>query len=254
MSNRWIARFAGLMLIAGFAAAQAPAGIKVSKKELEAYNSVINAPSPDMQIQEADKFVTSFADSKLKGAVLFFAANAAERKGDATKAIVYAQSSLEADPKNFQAMILIAGELARGTKKFDLDKEEKLTRADKFANDAIALVKDAPKPNPQLTDDQWNGFKKDFTAQAWEDLGMSAAVREKYDDAIKNFKTAIDSAATPNATTYIRLATVYDQAGKPDDALATLAKVSSMQGVDPAVKAFADREKAVAEKLKASKK
>ncbi len=253
MLNRWIARTAGFIVIAGFAAAQAP-GIKVSKKELDAYNSVVNAPSPDMQIQEADKFVTSFADSKLKGTVLFFAANAAERKGDVTKALVYAQSSLDADPKNFQAMILIAGELARGTKKFDLDKEEKLTRADKLANDAIAAVKEAPKPNPQLTDDQWNAFKKDFESQAWEDLGMSAAVREKYDVAITDFKTSVDVAATPNPTTMVRLAGVYDQAGKPDESLAILAKISAMPNVDPAVKQFADREKTIAEKLKAAKK
>ncbi len=253
MLNRWIARTAGFIVISGFAAAQAP-GIKVSKKELDAYNSVVNAPSPDMQIQEADKFVTSFADSKLKGTVLFFAANAAERKGDVTKALVYAQSSLDADPKNFQAMILIAGELARGTKKFDLDKEEKLTRADKLANDAIAAVKEAPKPNPQLTDDQWNAFKKDFESQAWEDLGMSAAVREKYDVAITDFKTSVDVAATPNPTTMVRLAGVYDQAGKPDESLAILAKISAMPNVDPAVKQFADREKTIAEKLKAAKK
>ncbi len=253
MLNRWIARTAGFIVIAGFAAAQAP-GIKVSKKELDAYNSVVNAPSPDMQIQEADKFVTSFADSKLKGTVLFFAANAAERKGDVTKALVYAQSSLDADPKNFQAMIMIAGELARGTKKFDLDKEEKLTRADKLANDAIAAVKEAPKPNPQLTDDQWNAFKKDFESQAWEDLGMSAAVREKYDVAITDFKTSVDVAATPNPTTMVRLAGVYDQAGKPDESLAILAKISAMPNVDPAVKQFADREKTIAEKLKAAKK
>jgi len=253
MLNRWIARTAGFIVIAGFAAAQAP-GIKVSKKELDAYNSVVNAPSPDMQIQEADKFVTSFADSKLKGTVLFFAANAAERKGDVTKALVYAQSSLDADPKNFQAMILIAGELARGTKKFDLDKEEKLTRADKLANDAIAAVKEAPKPNPQLTDDQWNAFKKDFESQAWEDLGMAAAVREKYDVAITDFKTSVDVAATPNPTTMVRLAGVYDQAGKPDESLAILAKISAMPNVDPAVKQFADREKTIAEKLKAAKK
>jgi len=254
MSNRWIARLAGFMLVAGFAAAQAPTGIKVSKKEMDAYNSVINAPSPDMQIQEADKFVTSFADSKLKGTVLFFAANAAERKGDTTKAIVYAQSSLDADPNNFQAMILIAGELARGTKEFDLDKEEKLTRADKLANQAMEVVKDAPKPNPQLTDDKWNGFKKDFSAQAHEDLGMSAVVRKKYDVAITEFKTAIDTEATPNATTMLRLAAAYDQAGKPDDALATLAKVSALPDLEPSLKPFIEHEKVNAEKLKAGKK
>jgi len=76
--------------------------------------AIQNAPSPEMQMEAADKFVTGFADSTLKSTALFMAANAAERKNDTTKAIVYGQSAIDADPKNYQAMILVAGELARG--------------------------------------------------------------------------------------------------------------------------------------------
>jgi len=245
---RFLTGLAGLIAVAGLAMAQA----KVSKKEADAYNSVLAAPSPDVQIEAADKFVTSFADSQLKSTVLFIAANAAERKGDIPKALVYAQSAIDADPKNFQAMILVAGELARGTRENDLDKEEKLARSEKLANDAIATVKTAAKPNPALTDDQWAGYKKDFVAQAHEDLAMIATVRKKYADAITEFTMAVDS-PTPNPSTYVRMATVYDQAGKPDDSLAVLAKVLAMPNLDPMIKRVAEREQAIAQKLKAGK-
>jgi tetratricopeptide (TPR) repeat protein len=248
MSMRFLTGLAGLIAVAGLAMGQA----KVSKKEADAYNAILSATNPDAQIEAVDKFVTSFADSQLKSTVLYLAAHAAETKGDVPKALVYAQSAIDADPKNFQAMILVAGELARGTRENDLDKEEKLARAEKLSNDAMAAVKTAPKPNAQLTDDQWNNYKLDFVAQAHEDLGMSAAVRKKYDVAIAEFKLALEG-PTPPASTFVRLATVYDQAGKPDDSLAVLNKVLAMPNLDPAVKRFVDREKAVAEKLKAGK-
>ncbi len=250
MRNRLLAGIAGMIAVAGLVMAQA----KVSKKEYDAFMAIQNAPSPEMQMEAADKFVTGFADSTLKSVALFLAANAAERKNDATKAIVYGQSAIDADPKNYQAMILVAGELARGTHENDLDKEEKLARVDKMANDAIEMVKAAPKPNATLTDDQWASAKKDFTAQAYEDLGMAATVRKKYDVAIAEFKAAIETGTVPNTTTMVRLAGVYDQAGKPNESLALLTKVLADPSVQPVVKQFAEREKAVAEKLKAAAK
>jgi hypothetical protein len=249
MRNRWFAALA-VFAMAGLMMGQA----KVSKKEFDAYNAVVGATTDDARIDAADKFVTGFADSKLKSAVLFFAAQAAERKNDIPRAIAYAQSSLDADPKSYQAMILIAGELARGTRENDLDKEEKLARADKLANDAIATVKDAPKPNDKLTDDQWVTYKKDFEAQAHEDLGMSLAARKKFEGAIAEYKMAVDMSAAPNSTAMIRLAQTYDTAKMPDEALAVLAKVYAIPGLDAGVKAYADREKANADRLKAAKK
>ena len=84
------------------------------------------------------------------------------------------------------------------TKEFDLDKDEKLKRATKLANDAIAAIGTAAKPNPKLTDDQWTGIKKDLTAEAHETLGMIASIDKNWHVSIAEFKTAIDGAATPD--------------------------------------------------------
>ena len=76
----------------------------------------------------------------------------------------------------------------------------------KLANDAIAAVNSAPKPNPSLTDDQWAGIKKDFLAQAHDTLGVMAGIQKKYDVAVKEFQTSIQTASTPDMATPIRLA------------------------------------------------
>jgi tetratricopeptide (TPR) repeat protein len=83
---------------------------------------------------------------------------------------------------------------------------------------------------------------------------MVAAVRKKFDVAIAEFKTALEVAPTPNTTTMVRLAGIYDQAGKPDESLALLNKALAAPDLDPAVKRFAEREKTIAEKMKAGAK
>jgi tetratricopeptide (TPR) repeat protein len=232
----------------------APAQKKVPKKEYDAYMAVVNAPDPDASIAAADKFVENFADSTLKSQVLLLAADAAERKNDVPKALTYAQTAIEADPKNYEAMLLMAGELGRTTREHDLDMEEKLAKADKLAHDAIELVTVAVKPNATTTDDQWAAHKKDKLAEAHTDLGMVANDRKKYDVAITEFKTAVDTAATIDPIAMIRLAGAYDQAGKPDEAIPVLDRVLAMPNLPANLKPFATSEKARAEGLLKMKK
>lgn len=250
MKTRGLTCVAACISIAALAMAQPR---PKTQKEAQAFMEIQNAATVDARIEAADKFVTSFADSQLKSLALFLAADAAQRKNDSPKSIAYAQSALDADPKNYEAMLLISGELAKGTRENDLDKEEKLSRAEKLANEAVPLVNAAPKPNPQVTDDQWNGYKKDKVSQVHEDLGMIAMARKKYDAAATEFKAAVDGAATPDPSTMVRLAAAYDQGGKPDDGIAVLDKVLAMPNLNPTVKQFATSEKTRAEQAKNKK-
>ncbi|OYT68361.1 MAG: hypothetical protein CFK52_15190, partial [Chloracidobacterium sp. CP2_5A] len=61
-------------------------------------------------------------------------------------------------------------------------------------------------------------------------------------------------ANTKDPATFVRLASAQNGAGKPDEALATIAKLMAMPDLNPVVKQFADQEKARAEKLKAGAK
>jgi tetratricopeptide (TPR) repeat protein len=238
------------MIAAGFAAAQ-----KVkSKKEAEAVQAVQNAKTPDERVAAVDALITKFADTQFKSWALQMAADAEQRKGDTVKALVYAQSALDADANNYQAMLLMSGELARGTRENDLDKDEKLGKAEKLANDAIAAVNSAAKPNPSLTDAQWSDIKKDFVSQGHEDLGLIATVRKKTDVAVAEYKTAVDGASQPDPVVMARLAAAYNQAGNHDEAIAVATKVLAMSDASDAVKRFAQNEKTRAEQAKNSHK
>jgi uncharacterized protein HemY len=244
------------VIVVGFLAVASLAwGQKVkSKNEQAALMEVINATTPDAKIAAVDNMIGKYKDTEFKAAVLEMAAEAAQQKGDSASAIVYGNRALEADAKNFQAMLLVAGQIAQSTREFDLDKDEKVKRASKLSNDAIAAVTAAAKPNPQLSDDQWAGIKKDLIAQSHETLGMLASVDKKWDAAIAEYKTAIEGATNPDAATMLRLAAAYTNSKQFDQGIAMAEKVLALPGAPANLKKIADEEKQRASKLKAGQK
>ena len=255
--NRTI--FTGFLALAMGAAlmAQAPAPPKApqpkSQKEVQALQAMFGAQDADTRIKAAEDLMTNFADTEFKSIALFFEAMSYQQKGDADKAIVYAERTLEADPKQYQAMLMLAELTAQRTREHDLDREEKLNRATKYANDAIAVLKDAAKPNPQLTDEQWEAAKKSMFAQAHQALGFAAMARKKNDDAINEFKSAVES--EPNEPAFqVRLAQAEVAGGKYDDAIALCEKVMAIPDAHPQVKQVAQATRAMAMQQKSGNK
>jgi tetratricopeptide (TPR) repeat protein len=221
-----------------------------SQKELEGLMAVNNATDAKARIAAIDNVLTKFADTEFKPSLLIMGAATYQQMGDTENMIIWAERALDADPKSYQAMLMLGNAYATRTKEFDLDKEDKLKKAEDYANRALEVLKNAEKPNSQLTDDQWNEAKKSLVSQAHEVLGTSALVRKKYDVAIAEYKTAVAVATPPDPSTLVRLAAAYDQAGKPDDALPLLEKVMNTPDAHPQVKSVAQAERVRALQLK----
>ncbi|HTS66327.1 MAG TPA: tetratricopeptide repeat protein [Candidatus Acidoferrales bacterium] len=236
-------------LMAQNAAPKGPA--PKSKAELEALQGLFQAQqqgNPDGVIKAADDLIAKFADTDFKDTVLYMEAEAYEQKHDNAKAQVYAEQALKANPKSYQANIMLAELVAQGTRENDLDKNEKLTQSAKYANDAIALSKDAPKPNPQITDAQWDEFKKSIVARAHNAFGMAALVNKKYDVAAAEFKTAAEN--DPQPAFLVREASALQSEGKNDEAIALCDKIAGDPQAHPQVKQVAQQIKAAAVKAK----
>ncbi len=234
-----------------------------SKPEQEAFVAIINAPDAAARVKAVDTFLVTYADTEFKATALLFGAMTYQQMNDFDNMIIYAERTLEADPKNAQAMLMLAGGIAQRTREFDLDREEKLTRAEKYAHGAEEALKTALKPNPNLTDEQWEAVKKDSVAQAHEALGQVAKVRKNYDLSIAELKTALEVASSPhNPATMFRLGQVYNLAGKYDEAMAILEKIMALSEEDPQtkqpdpwikqIKQYAQAERARAFQLKAA--
>lgn len=223
-----------------------------SQPELDAILAIQNAQDPDSRIAAVENLLTKFADTEFKGFALYIATVSAQMKNDYEKMMVYAERTLDADPKNYATMLIMANAIAMRTREHDLDKEEKLSRAEKLAKQAADVLKTAEKPNQQLTDEQWASAKKDFEAQGHEALGLVAMARKKYDDAINELKIAVESSA--DVATSVRLGQAYNFAGKHDEAIAVLDKVMASADAPPQIKQVAQAERARAVQAKGAKK
>ena len=243
MKTRIATVLLGLICGIGVVLAQPKGPQPKSQKEVEALMAIQNATTPDARLAAIENLLTKFADTEFKVMALNMAAATAQQKGDTEKMIIYAERTLEADPKSYAAMIMLSQAWAQRTKEFDLDKEEKLGRAEKFAKDALGLLATAEKFRPDITDEQWAAYKKDSVAQAHEALGSVAMTRKKFDVAITEYKAAVDNAAQVDPATLVRLASAYSQSAKYDDAIVQLDKVLAMPDVNPQVKQVAQSEK-----------
>ena len=203
--------------------------------------------NPDGTIKAAEELLSKYADTTFKETALLFEANAYQTKGDVDKATVYAEQVLAANPKNFQVPNMLGTMIVQKTRENDLDKEERLAKAEKYFNMTIDNLKTAAKPNPQLSDAQWEEGKKFLIADAHNGLGMVALKRKKYDEEASEFKVAVET--QPDEPTFqVRLASALQQAGKNDEALAICDKVLANPNLHPQIKQVATSIKAQASK------
>ena len=250
MKRFFITGILALSVVIGGLWAQAKQPQPKSQKELDAINAMIGAQDPDSRIKAADELVTKFADTDFKSLAFYVKAFSYEQKGDQDKMIIFAEQTVEADPKHYMAMLMIARGLALRTREHDLDKEERLGKAEKYAKQAMELVKTAEKPNPQVTDEQWVGAKKDFESQGHESLGIIAQARKKYDVAVSEYKLAYEGGSQPEPALLVRMGQAYNLGGKYDEAIVELNKVLGDEKASAQIKQFAQAERVRASQAK----
>jgi len=218
-----------------------------SPKEGAAIKAMLEAADPNARIKAADELITKFADTDFKAFALYLEADSYAQLGNSEKAIVYGEQTLEADPKNYQAQVLLAKMYAQTTKPTDLDKEEKLKKASKYANEALENLKTAEKPNPQLTDPQWTEMKNDFAGQAYLAIGVDAAFHNKMDDANAAFAKVAELDSDP--VDLIRAGRTLIDLKKYAAAVQWLEKAAAAPGVNPQIKQIAESDKARAQSM-----
>ncbi|MES1257991.1 MAG: tetratricopeptide repeat protein [Acidobacteriota bacterium] len=218
-----------------------------SKKEGDAIQAMLSAQDPDSRIKAADELITKFADTEFKPYALYLEADSYLQKGDNDKAIFFAEQTLEADPKNYQAAILLAKTYAGTTHVNDLDKEEKLTKAAKYAIQAQDALKTAEKPNASLTDAQWTEIKNDFTGQSYYALGIVAAYHNKMDEVAADFQKVAELDTDP--TDLIRAGRALLDVKKYAEAVTWFDKALAAPNANDQIKDIATKDKARAQAM-----
>jgi tetratricopeptide (TPR) repeat protein len=204
---------------------------------------------PDAVIKAAEELTTKFADTDYKETALSMEAQAYKLKNDAVNTQVYAERVLQVNPKNFQMLLMLGETVDSKIGDYDLDREAKLSKAEKCFHDVVDILAVAPKPNPNVPDEKWAELKQYISAEAHAGLGQVGMQRKKWDIAITELKTAWD--ADPEQYVYgVRLALAYINGGKPDEAGAICDKILAKPDISPQVKSIVTNLKADAAKAK----
>jgi tetratricopeptide (TPR) repeat protein len=223
-----------------------------SQKELEAILAIQNAPDADARIKAAEELITKFKDTEFKEFALQMQTLSHQQKNDFDNMLITGERTLEVNPDNVVVLIALAQAIPQRTREHDLDKEEKLGKADAFANKALKLVPNLEKFNPQISDEDWTNYKKSAMSQAHEAIGMSAFVRKNYSKSEEAFKAAAEVSPQPEATIFYRLGMVYQAQNKYDEAIAALDKAIAAGGVQIGGRDLAAEQKKAVEKAKAA--
>ncbi len=224
-----------------------------SQAELEGLQAILTAADNQARIAAVDTFVEKFADSEWKGFALQMGAISYQQLNDYENLMIYGERTLEADPDNYHVMLAMSTALAQKTREFDLDKEEKLSRASELATKALKILATAPRPNANITDAQWEAARRDLSSQAHEALGLIAMVRKDHQKAVDEFKQSVDLNTNPVPVTQIRLGAAYIDAGNYGEAIATLDQALASPDLQGQARTLAEQQKARAQKLQSEK-
>jgi len=255
MTHTLVALAAALGLAAG-AWAQKPVKPPApkSQSEMVALMAVQNAPDADSRLKAIQELLSKFADTEFREFALQMETISHQQKDDFDKMLIAGERTLEVNPDNVVVLITLAQSIPQRTREHDLDKDEKLGKAEKFAKRAQVQLPVLEKFNPQITDEEWAGYRKAAMSQTHESLGMIAFVRKDYAAAEKSFQAAVEVSPQVDPTLLYRLAMVYATQNRHDEAIAALDKAIAAGGVKVGDKDLAAEQKAASMKAKAGAK
>lgn len=210
-----------------------------SSGEQQAVQALLQAQAPDDVIKATDNLITKFPDTDFKSFALEREGEAYQQKNDNTKAIVFGEQALAADAKNFDADNLLANVTAATTRDTDLDKDEKLTKADKYAHDSLDAL-NGEKPW-MYADAQWAKVKAMAEGQAYQALGQVAILRKKNDEAIADFQKGVEASSDP--LLMLRLGRALAGEKKYDEAISWDDKVINAAETPQQFKSIAQNDK-----------
>jgi tetratricopeptide (TPR) repeat protein len=210
---------------AGTAPAASPQGKRPpqakTQAEFDAYKAVVaTSADPVAFAKGADDFATKFPDSELRVVLFKSSLRAFQNANNAEQMNAAAEKILKIDPDDPEALVGAAEVIAEHTRDTDLDKDQRLAQAQKYASHAVETIDTdvaIPAGTPQDKIDAYKGFLR---SSAYSVLGTIAFNQEKYPDAENNFRKSVDALPSqPDPVVVLRLAIALDKQNKYPEAL-----------------------------------
>ena len=193
-----------------------------TQEEFDGFVAIQNATSLDERIEAGTAFMADFPDSDAKGLAAYMLMLSYQGKNDFENMLIYGDETLAstADPGvTVGVLVSLSTAIPNRTREFDLDKEEKLSKAEDYAKRAITMIPMLQKVDPNLSDDDWLMTKKNFMSQCHESIGLVAVKREDFPAAEESLRKSLDLSTEPLPSTLYNLGIALQRQGKKDEAI-----------------------------------
>ena len=204
-----------------------------SQEEIEAFIAVQNAATVQERASAGAAFMAAYPDSEAAGLAAYMAMLSYQQLNDFENMLLYGDMVLMNNPApgvEAGTLISLAGAIPTRTREFDLDKEEKLAKAEDYAKKAMGLIPTLAKMDPNMTDDEWLATRKEFMSQCHEALGSVAMKREDFAGAEGSFRQSLEMSANPVPFTVYNLAVALSKQGKKEEASQQADQCSALGG------------------------
>ena len=229
--NTKILTFCLLLGLAASSFAQDAGPQPKSQEELDALLAVQAAPTAEERIASATKFLGDYPDTDFKEFGNYMLMLSYQQVNDFENMLLYGERTLEENPDNVGTLLQLAFAIPTRTREFDLDKDEKLAKAEDLGKRALSLIPNLEKMDPAMTDEAWLLTKKDFMSQGNESLGMVALKRKDYPLAEEMLQKSLTLATEQSGPTFYYLAEALHKQGKKDEAINVIDKSIAAGGM-----------------------
>lgn len=191
-----------------------------TQAEFEAYKAAAGSPDPAALEKAADDFAAKFPESELRVLLYRAAMHNYQNANNGDKMSAMAENVLKLDPDDPEALIGEAEVMVERTRDSDLDKDQRWSRAQQYAQHSLETVDTdtiIPAGTPQ---ERVDAYKNLLRSSAYSILGALALNQDKFADAENYFHKSIDAyPAQPDPVVVLRLAIALDKQEKYAEAL-----------------------------------
>jgi len=190
-----------------------------TQPEFEAYKAAAAQTDPAALEKAADDFATKFPESELRALVYTAAMQHYQQANNAEKMVDMGKKVLAIDPDDPAALVGVSQALAERTRETDLDKDEKVAEARKYAERALVTI-DTDVPSTGYPPEQLAAYKNFLRSVAYGVLGTISFKANSWADAETNLRKSIDVLPQqPDTLVVFRLAVALDMQSKYPEAM-----------------------------------
>lgn len=208
-----------------------PATPPVNQEEEDAYKAFFDlkaAGDEQAMITSGEAFLKKFPESRYRESVYSRLAQAYLNAGQLDRMLAAGEKALEINENDVDVLSVLSFGMLRRFNRDDLDAEQKLEKAERYARRGIDILNAMTKPET-MTEENFERAKNEKLSMCNSGLGLSYLHRQRYADSIAAFELATTLAPSPDPTDVYLLGILYEATKRYADAATTFDKCSASE-------------------------